>query len=164
MDHKYNRTEIEKDFKFVRKVSWLMDEKFRFPGTKFRFGLDPILNLVPFAGDALGFIISMLLVAIISKNGASSKVIVKMTLNVILDAVLGGIPLFGKLIDFGFKANQRNIRLLEKHYFEDKNQGSAAGILIAILVFVLLFFCFILFLIWKITTWIWEISGLDSLF
>lgn len=164
MDRKYNRTEIEKDFTWVRKVSWWMDEKFQVPGTSFRFGLDPIINFVPFIGDAIGFVISMLLVVIISKNGASSKVIAKMVLNVILDALLGGIPVLGLLFDFVFKANERNIRLLEEHYFEDKNHGSAAGIILTILgIFLLLFFLF-LYLVWKIVDWLWQVTGLDSLF
>jgi len=117
-----------------------MDDKFRFPGTNFRFGLDPVLNLIPFAGDISGFIVAAALLFVIAKNGVvSRKVLVLMTVNICVDALLGGIPLFGQITDFYFKANTRNIKLLKEHYQEGRHQGSGKGIIALILIVLLIF-------------------------
>lgn len=76
----------KKDFIWVERVSYLLDNKFNIGG--FRFGLDPLLNLIPYAGQIISFATSILLVLIMLRNGAGSKVAVKMLLNVIYDAFL----------------------------------------------------------------------------
>lgn len=82
-----------------------MDSRFRIGN--FRFGLDPILNFIPFGGQIATFIISLVLVSVMYRNGASSKVAVKMLLNVTWDALLGSIPIFGNVFDFFNKANEK---------------------------------------------------------
>jgi MFS superfamily sulfate permease-like transporter len=72
-----------------------------------------------------------------AKYGVSRKVVVLMVLNVLLDAFIGSIPVIGNIFDFTYRANQKNIRLLKKHYHEGKYQGSGTGIII--LVFIVLF-------------------------
>jgi hypothetical protein len=72
-----------------------MDDKFRIPGTNFRFGLDPILNLIPFAGDVSGFLVSAALLYVMAKNGVSRKVLILMAINISVDAAIGAIPLIG---------------------------------------------------------------------
>ena len=117
-----------------------MDDKFRVPGTNFRFGLDPIMNLIPFAGDVSGFIVAAALLYIIAKNGGvSRKVLVLMAVNICVDALIGAIPLVGQVSDFYFKANTRNIKLLKEHYQEGKHHGSGNGIIITIFVVLLIF-------------------------
>ena len=88
-----------------------MDSRFRIGN--FRFGLDPILNFIPFGGQIATFIISLVLVSVMYRNGASSKVAVKMLLNVTWDALLGSIPIFGNVFDFFNKANEKNVKLLQ---------------------------------------------------
>jgi hypothetical protein len=139
---------------WVQRISNLMDEKFRFPGTNFRFGLDPLLNLIPVAGDLSGFLISAVLVITMAQHGASRKLIILMTLNILLDLTIGAIPIIGQVFDFFFKANKRNIRLLRDHYERGKYQGRGTGTLILVLIiFIGLFTSFIL-IIWKTIEWL----------
>lgn len=142
---------LKKDFIWVERVSLILDNKFNIGG--FRFGLDPLLNLIPYAGQFIAFATSILLVLVMLRNGVGSKAAVKMLLNVIYDAFWGSIPLFGQIFDFFNKANQKNIVILREHYFENKHQGSAKGLLISIFI-VLLLVCLVLFyFMWTITAW-----------
>jgi hypothetical protein len=125
------------DIEWLETLSNWMDSKFRLPGTEIRFGLDPLIGLIPYAGEVTTFIISSALVLSMAKYGVSRKVVVLMVLNVLLDAFIGSIPVIGNIFDFTYRANQKNIRLLKKHYHEGKYQGSGTGIII--LVFIVLF-------------------------
>lgn len=151
-NNRYPNTKL----RWVEKLSYLLDEQFRLPGTNFRFGLDPILNLIPFAGDMSGLLISAALVLTMAKNGASSKIVTLMVINIVLDATIGGIPVIGQIFDFFFKANKRNIRLLHEHYQEGKHQGSGKGVLIAVGFVLLILFVLIVYLIWKLTVWVFS--------
>ena len=74
-----------------------MDSQFRIPGTNFRFGLDALLGLIPGVGDFATFLVSGYMVLVLAQNGASGFVLAKMTLNILLDALFGSIPLLGDL-------------------------------------------------------------------
>jgi hypothetical protein len=145
---------LQGQLKWVERIASVMDNKFKVPGTNFRFGLDPILNFIPIAGDAAGFLISAILLYIMAKNGASRKVLILMTLNICVDAVVGAIPVIGQVSDFYIKANTRNIRLLKEHYQEGKHTGSGSGIIIMLLVVLGLFMAAILFLSYKAIEWL----------
>lgn len=132
--------------KTIEAVAKLLDSQFKIGN--FRFGLDPILNLIPFAGDTATALVSVFLVYTMRKYGASNKLIVRMLGNVAIDFVLGAIPLFGWVFDFYFKANDKNVKLLKEHYTEGKHGGSAKGIMILSLV---IFLLIIVAFIW--TTW-----------
>lgn len=152
---RYTNNDASK-LKWVEQLSYLLDEKFRFPGTNFRFGLDPILNLIPYAGSFTGLIISAALVTTMAKHGASSRIVVLMAINVFLDATIGSIPVLGQIFDFFYKANKKNIRLLQEHYYEGKHQGSGKNILlVAILVLIILFVLF-LYLVVQLLQWIFS--------
>ena len=140
--------------KWVESIADLMDSKFRFPGTNFRFGLDPILNLIPVAGDISGFLVGAALVLTMAKNGVSRKVVILMVMNVCIDAILGGIPLIGNVFDFYYKSNAINIKLLKEHYQEGKYQGSGTGVLVAVFIVLFLIFAGFLYLMYKILAWI----------
>lgn len=114
---------------WVEQLSKLMDSRFEIPGTKIRFGIDPILSLLPVFGDLVTFIVSGMLINTMRNHGASRNVVIKMILNATLDAVIGTIPLVGTIFDVFYKANDRNIKLLKEHYFEGKHQGSGNGLL-----------------------------------
>ncbi len=127
----------------IKRFAKVLDTQFKLPGTNFRFGLDPILGLVPGAGDVLSYVLSGGLVVAMARNGASGQVVTKMVINVVLDTIIGAIPLIGTLWDFTYKANARNLRLLQEHYEEGKYKGSAKGVLlklIVVLAVLLLFF------------------------
>lgn len=139
--------------KWVERVATLMDNQFRLPGTSFRFGLDPLINFVPFLGDISGFLVSAVLVLTMARHGASGKVVILMVLNILLDAAIGAIPLIGWIFDFGYKANTRNINLLKRHYEEGKYQGNGRGIVLIIITIMLVFIAVLIYLMWKLLVW-----------
>lgn len=148
------QTASNSKIRWVEWVSHLMDEQFRVPGTNFRFGLDPILNLIPVVGDLSGFAVSAALVATMAKHGASGKVLTLMILNIILDATVGAIPILGQIFDFTYKANTRNIRLLRSHYSEGKHKGSGKGVITLILIVLIILFILLTFITWKFLEWV----------
>ena len=99
----------------VRMIARMMDDSFRVPGTKIRFGLDTILGLVPGLGDVVTSAISLLIVHHAWQSGASKLTIARMLGNVGVDFLIGSVPVAGDLFDFAWKANRRNARLLEVH-------------------------------------------------
>lgn len=127
-----NEFQGEAELRWAEKISGIMDSKFTFPGTKIKFGLDPIMGLVPGLGNLFSFSISGFLVYTMAKYGASRKVIIKMLINITLDALLGSIPVIGSIFDFFFKANSKNVKLLKTHYEEGKYQGSGWEIIATI--------------------------------
>ena len=116
----------------------LMDSQFRLPGTNFRFGLDGILGLIPGAGDLSTFAVSGYMIWVMAHNGASGYVMARMILNVLLDALIGSIPVLGDLFDFAFRANTRNMQLMRQHYREGRHRGSAWKVIVPVLIALLL--------------------------
>lgn len=99
----------------LRLITRVMDEALRIPGTRLRFGLDGLLGLLPGAGDAVTAAISGYALLAAARTGASRALLARMAGNILLDAAVGAIPLLGDVFDFGFKANRRNLNLLEQH-------------------------------------------------
>jgi hypothetical protein len=100
----------------VRRARWIsrvLDDLFRVPGTERRVGLDPFFGLVPGLGDWLPLLLSLDLLVSAARLGAGSAVLARMLGNIVLDAVVGTVPLVGDLFDLGWKANRRNLALLE---------------------------------------------------
>ena len=145
-----------KKLKWVESIAYLMDNQFRIPGTNMRFGLDPILGLVPFLGDISTFAVSGALVLTMARHGASRAVVIRMVVNIILDLIIGTIPILGALFDFGYKANQRNVRLLREHYHEGKHQGTGNGFLAMVIIVLLLALTLVIYGLVKIVSWGWE--------
>jgi len=141
-------------FRWLETVSTFMDNQFRLPGTNFRFGLDPILSFIPFAGSAASFAISAGLLLTMMKHGVSRKVVILMLGNLVLDAIVGSIPIIGNIFDFTFKANQRNVNLLKKHYQEGKYTGSGTGIIITVVVVLILLLGFIIYGTWELVSYL----------
>jgi hypothetical protein len=99
----------------VRFLARIMDEQFIIPGTGMRFGWDSILGLFPGVGDAITSAISLLIVHHAWQTGASPIVIGRMLANIGVDFLVGAVPLVGDALDFAWKANRKNARLLEQH-------------------------------------------------
>ena len=99
----------------TRRLARLLDSRFRVPGTDLRFGVDGVLGLVPGVGDAAGLALSTYVIVQAVGLGARGATVGRMVANVALDAVFGTIPVLGWAFDFWFKANDRNIALLERH-------------------------------------------------
>ena len=142
---------IDQDFGWIDRISWLMDNQFKIGN--FRFGLDPILNLIPLGGAIAGFGTSLVLVIAMWRNGASPKLVIRMLLNISYDAILGSIPFLGNFFDFFNKANEKNIKLLRQHYYEGKHTGSGIGIIISILAIFFVLIGVTLYLIWTLFSW-----------
>jgi hypothetical protein len=99
----------------LRRTAWALDSLFEVPGVGFRFGLDAIVGLVPGLGDLATPIFSIWLLLQAFRMRVPKIVLARMALNVGLDALVGLIPLVGDLFDMGFKANMRNMALLDRH-------------------------------------------------
>ncbi len=141
----------------VKNIEWLarlMDSQFKIPGTNIRFGLDPLIGLIPGAGDIVTFSISVFMVSTLAKNGASGYVLARMTFNIIFDALIGAIPIIGDIFDFGFKANERNIKLMREHYQQGRHRGSALKIIIPLLIFLMIIIAVIGWLSYKLVSWL----------
>ncbi|MDJ0695865.1 DUF4112 domain-containing protein [Mastigocoleus sp. MO_188.B34] len=99
----------------VRKLSRLMDSSIRLPGTKFRIGLDPIIGLIPGAGDLISAIFSAYIILLATRLSIPTRDLGQMVFNVGLEAIVGTIPLVGDLFDAFYKSNIRNLEILEQH-------------------------------------------------
>jgi hypothetical protein len=108
-------THLPRELARLQRLSRLLDSAFVIPGTRFRFGVDAIVGLVPGIGDAIGAIFSAYIIFQAARLGASKAILARMMGNVALDTIVGEIPLLGDLFDAGFKSNNRNMSLLEQH-------------------------------------------------
>jgi hypothetical protein len=138
----------------VERISRLLDSQFVIPGTNVKFGIDPILSLIPVVGDFITYMISAALIYTMHNEGASRKVVIKMMLNSTLDAAIGTIPIVGTFFDIFYRSNEKNLRLLREHYMEGKHQGSGTGILLVILVLCLVFVAAATYGMYKFFQWV----------
>lgn len=99
----------------LRKWAVLLDSAFRVPGTQLRFGLDPLVGLLPGAGDIVSGFFSVMIVLHGVRLRIPKVVVARMVLNAGFDLIVGAVPLLGDLFDAGFKANLRNLALLERY-------------------------------------------------
>ncbi|EJN58163.1 DUF4112 domain-containing protein [Halogranum rubrum] len=94
-------------------ISHLLDNAIRIPGTKYRIGLDPLLGLLPVVGDAPTTAMAAYIVVEAAYLGVPRETILRMLFNLVVDATLGSIPVVGDVFDAVWKANARNVQLLE---------------------------------------------------
>ncbi|MCR4338628.1 MAG: DUF4112 domain-containing protein [Gemmatimonadaceae bacterium] len=99
----------------ARVLARALDSAVRIPGTNVRFGLDALLGLVPGLGDVAGAAMGSYIVLLGSRLGAPKPVLARMVLNVALDTLVGVVPVAGDLFDVAWKANTRNMALLERY-------------------------------------------------
>jgi hypothetical protein len=111
----------------ARRLARLLDAAVRVPGTDVRLGLDALLGLLPGGGDVAGAALSAVIVLTAARAGAPAPVLARMTWNLVVDALLGALPLVGDLVDVGWKANLRNVRLLERHLESPERSRAASG-------------------------------------
>ena len=98
----------------LQRVGWLLDNSIPIPGTPFRIGLDSIIGLLPGVGDLVGGAFSLYIILESAKLGAPRSLLARMGWNVAVDVLVGTVPLLGDLFDAGWKANVRNLALLER--------------------------------------------------
>jgi hypothetical protein len=99
----------------LRRLVALFDSAFRIPGTRVRFGIDPIIGLIPGIGDLTSPVLAVLIIWQGTRVRVPKVVLLRMVLNALIDAGVGAIPLLGDLFDFAWKSNDWNLALLERH-------------------------------------------------
>ena len=99
----------------MRNLTRLLDTAIGLPGG-FRIGIDPIIGLVPGIGDVIATALSLWLIYDATRLGIPKRVLARMVLNVVIEAAVGAIPVLGDIIDAAWKANVRNMRLVEMAY------------------------------------------------
>jgi Domain of unknown function (DUF4112) len=104
--------ETTKILRRLKRIAWLTDTAWRVPFTKTRFGLDPLMGLIPGLGDGMMLLVSVYTLMLAHKAGAPSKLLLRMGANVAVDFGAGSIPVVGDLFDLYFKSNVRNLSLL----------------------------------------------------
>lgn len=148
--------DADERLRWVAQVARLMDSQFRLPGTRFRFGLDPLLGLLPIVGDLSSTAVSVALLLTMLRHGASGAVVVRMALNILIDTVVGAIPVVGNVFDFAYKSNERNVALLRRHYAEGRHQGSGKGLIVLVLLGFLVMFGLVAWGSVALLSWVWH--------
>ena len=110
----------------LRTVSHYLDNAIEIPGTNYRIGLDPILGLVPGVGDTTAAAMSAYILVEAAMLGVPRATLARMFGNVLLDTVFGSLPVVGDIFDAVWKANARNVRLLEERYDDLSGEGAEA--------------------------------------
>jgi Domain of unknown function (DUF4112) len=93
----------------------LLDSRFRIPGTSIRFGIDPILSLLPGLGDLASPAYTLALLVFGIRLRLPKVIVVRMVANALIDAAIGAIPVAGNVGDIFWRANLANLALLERH-------------------------------------------------
>lgn len=99
----------------MRSVARILDTAFRIPGTKVQFGADSLVGLIPGIGDLASGAVSAYLIVEAAKLGVPRHVLLRMLANIGIDAAVGSVPLLGDVFDVAFKANRRNMALVERY-------------------------------------------------
>jgi hypothetical protein len=128
-EEKQKRAQLEPLFKWLALV---MDQFLRLPGTKFRFGLDPIIGLIPGIGDTASAIISALSLIYAARCGLPKVLLARMSLNILLNEIIGIIPGIGDAFSFWFKSNVRNYDLLQRHVAAPARSRKSDWIFVAV--------------------------------
>ncbi|MGH8503942.1 MAG: DUF4112 domain-containing protein [Gammaproteobacteria bacterium] len=130
-NHDANRSRLDR-------LAWLLDSSIPLPGTNFRVGLDGLIGLIPGVGDALGGVISSYIIAEAARMGVPKAILIRMAFNVILETIIGMIPVIGDLFDFAWKANNRNVGLLRAHLGDPRRTSTRSLVFVIVLGAVLL--------------------------
>ena len=133
--------------KALKHVSRLLDSAFVLPGTNIRFGLDPRLGLVPGLGDLASPLFTIALLWQSRDLGIPRVVQLRMIFNVAIDALVGLLPLAGDFFDFAWKANDRNLALLERYAYEQRRPSAGDWVFVVSLMALLVVIAAVPFLL-----------------
>jgi hypothetical protein len=128
-------SEVDERLRRVRRVAWVLDRSIPLGGG-YRFGLDPLIGLIPGAGDWLGAVLSLYVLYEGARMGLPVPVLVRMGGNIAIESIFGAVPVIGDVFDFVWQANVRNVQLIERHYQPTLQPRSLASIALALGVFV----------------------------
>lgn len=122
----------------LRSLAHLLDNALPIPGTKYRIGIDPLIGLVPGGGDIAMSLISVYIVLEAARLGIPRASLAHMMWNLILDALLGVIPMAGDFVDLAWKANTKNLALIESYLAQPRQQEKVDYLFIGLLIVVFL--------------------------
>lgn len=129
-----NDTPRERALRKLDSLGYVLDNSIPIPGTNRRFGLDAVIGLVPGFGDAAGSLMSAYIVVQAARLGAPASSLVRMLLNVGVEALVGAVPFLGDLFDAWFKANARNVTLLRRELDRPgSTRRSSTGVVVAVI-------------------------------
>lgn len=114
----------------ARALARLLDDAIRIPGTRIGIGLDALVGLIPGFGDMAGGLMSAYVVATAARAGVPKAVLGRMLVNLAADALVGTVPVVGDLFDVGYKANTRNVRLLEEALAMPEQARRSSGLVV----------------------------------
>lgn len=143
-----------------KRVAWLLDECIKIPGTNIKFGLDPIMGLIPGAGDFTATLVGAMVLTEAGKKGIPFGALIKMGGNMLVNALCGALPVVGDLFSVWFKSNKRNYELLTEYLDSEDGdvEGGAGALFIAgfiILTIVLINLAVVVALAFG-GWWVWE--------
>jgi hypothetical protein len=122
----YPVTRVSTD-KSLDNLGWLMDDLFRVPVLGWRFGLDPLIGLIPGFGDTATSLVSFYILVNAVRYGVPKITLLRMGLNFGIDYALGSVPVVGDFFDAWWKSNQRNLDLLRKRATVSPEEARAAS-------------------------------------
>lgn len=125
----------------LRRFSYWLDEGIRLPLIGYRIGLDPILGVVPGLGDAAGAVLAAGILLEAARAGVTRYTLARMALNIGIDAVVGAVPFLGDLFDAAWKANLKNLALLDRHLAAPPRARRTDRLLVFVLAGLLLALC-----------------------
>ena len=121
----------------LRRIARLFDGQFRIPGTQIRFGIDPLIGLVPGIGDLASPLLTVAILWHAAALRVPKVVLTRMVINGLVDAGAGAIPVVGDLFDFGWKATEWNMALLERHAMPGRPPTSGDYLFVTLCVLVI---------------------------
>lgn len=124
----------ERSLQLLRRWAQLFDTAFRVPGTQFRFGIDPLLGLVPGIGDLATPLLTIFILWQAAMLRVPKIVLARMVLNALIDTGVGAIPLLGDAFDFAWRSNEWNMALLERHAMPGRSATSADYLFVSLCV------------------------------
>ncbi|MES2697230.1 MAG: DUF4112 domain-containing protein [Verrucomicrobiota bacterium] len=135
----------------LRALAWFLDRSISIG--KWRVGFDPLIGLIPGVGDWVGAMLSFYVLYEGARLGLPISVLTRMAGNILVEAVIGAVPILGDLFDFAWQANTRNLALVEGHYHADFSTRPLRRIGFALAVFflaLLAFFVGLFFVLFKL--------------
>ncbi|MFA5899022.1 MAG: DUF4112 domain-containing protein [Hyphomicrobium sp.] len=125
------KAEIEAALVRIKTLARLMDSLFAIPGTRVRIGVDAVLGLVPVVGDLLSQVVAAYIIWEAKQLGVSKLTLWRMVGNSLIDTVVGAVPVVGDAFDVAFRANMKNLRLLQRHLekrgYSSSEPGTGSG-------------------------------------
>jgi len=122
----------------LKLLSERLDNSIKIPGTNQKIGIDAIIGIIPILGDFIGAIFSTYILYSGIKMGVSSKIVKKMAANIAIEFIIGSIPIIGDIFDALWKANKRNVELIEKATLENQENNRLNHLIMASLIIIIL--------------------------